>query len=157
MSTHAILMRNLDDSYVEAIYVHSDGYPSRLGRVLYDHYNNPDRVTALFALGDCSCVCPILEPDPKRGEHNLYCHQANTTVAYHRDCGEDLNIYKIVVGGSRFQTMPDAMKFLIDKTWAPYAYVWDKNQRMWFLDYGIEDAPKAITGERLDEWEKEGY
>lgn len=54
MSTRSIIATTNPDHTISAIYCHSDGYPSRVGKLLLDHYTNPDDITRLMGLGDLS-------------------------------------------------------------------------------------------------------
>lgn len=54
MGTRSNICRlNTDGSYT-VIYCHWDGYPSGVGRTLYENYKTPVQVEALLALGDLS-------------------------------------------------------------------------------------------------------
>lgn len=56
MSTRSNIGRkNLDGSY-DVIYCHSDGYPSYNGRILYEHYQNKEKIDQLIALGALSSL-----------------------------------------------------------------------------------------------------
>ncbi|MBT1164661.1 hypothetical protein [Bifidobacterium felsineum] len=50
--------KNEDGSY-DWIYVHYDGYPAGVGRMLLDRYPTRERAMKLVALGDMSAVAPI--------------------------------------------------------------------------------------------------
>jgi hypothetical protein len=45
---------------VTAIYVHSDGYPSGVGKTLREHYNTEDAVRTLLSLGDLSVLGTVI-------------------------------------------------------------------------------------------------
>jgi hypothetical protein len=65
-------IQNLDGS-VNSIYCHFDGYPEGVGTTLKEHYSDRDELQKLIELGDISSL----------GDDLL------TTIAYHRDRGED--------------------------------------------------------------------
>lgn len=69
MSTRACVAVMDVDGTVSSIYNHWDGYESFLGATLRDHYNTPEKVNELIALGDVSVLMPTLEE----------------SVFYHRD------------------------------------------------------------------------
>lgn len=77
-----------EDGTVDSIYVHCDGYPKELGRVLKTHYKDRKKVEKLISLGDCSCVKKNVEPQNGM-EHSYDNPQPDVTVAYVRDRGED--------------------------------------------------------------------
>lgn len=51
MSTRALIFAQGEGGKIEARYNHWDGYISGLGATLWEHYNTPEKVKALFALG----------------------------------------------------------------------------------------------------------
>src|SRR5689334_13390131 len=83
MSTRSdIIRQNLDGSY-DKIYCHWDGYPSNNGKILLEHYADPQKVGALIALGDLSVLGPEL------GEKHLFEeNRPGQCKAYGRDRGE---------------------------------------------------------------------
>ena len=75
MSTRSFISKVLPDDSIAGVYCHFDGYPAGVGKVLSQHYKDPQKVDALIALGALSELHPTLE----------------ATVAYHRDRGDALN------------------------------------------------------------------
>ena len=93
---------------ITSIYCHHDGDPTCVGQTLYDHYNNPERVERLMALGDISSLHPHLSPeesaifrymqfpDSIRGQscwkdlppHSFDTPYPDVTIAYGRDRGQ---------------------------------------------------------------------
>lgn len=43
------------------IYCHCDGYPEGVGKMLQDHYNTPEKVNALLAIGNVSSIRSTLK------------------------------------------------------------------------------------------------
>lgn len=56
MSTNSSISMLNDDGTVTSIYCHWDGYLSYNGRILYDHYNDKEKVKQLIALGSLSSL-----------------------------------------------------------------------------------------------------
>lgn len=84
MSTRAMICRQNPDGTVISIYLQHDGYVGHAGKILNEHFSQPDQVDHLFALGDLSSIGPSAEiRSVSRLESGGYCH------AYHRDLGED--------------------------------------------------------------------
>ncbi len=54
MGTRSIIAATNLDHTISAIYCHWDGYLSGVGKLLLDHYTNPDDITRLMGLGDLS-------------------------------------------------------------------------------------------------------
>lgn len=61
MSTNAVLMRKLPNGKIESTYVHWDGYIEGVGKTLLTHYQNPEKVNDLFAMGQISCLRGSIE------------------------------------------------------------------------------------------------
>jgi hypothetical protein len=75
------------DGTVMAIYCHWDGYPEHNGKVLMEHYTDPEKIKALIALGSLSSLGPELGEKHKFEEHNdQWC------TAHHRDRDEELRV-----------------------------------------------------------------
>ena len=57
MGTAAIIAWNIPNTdTLEIGYIHNDGYPEGVGKVLDNHYNTPETITDLFAVGDMSGI-----------------------------------------------------------------------------------------------------
>lgn len=61
MSTRCMIGKLHDDGSVSAVYCHHDGYPKYVGKLLYDHYNNEDKLNELFERGDMSSLSENVE------------------------------------------------------------------------------------------------
>ena len=87
MSTRSAIIEKTETGY-RGIYCHNDGYLSYNGRILFDHYQDAAKVSALIDLGDISSLGERVAPI---GEHSFdYSkREEGTTVAYSRDRGEE--------------------------------------------------------------------
>ena len=65
-----------------------EGYPEGVGQVLLDHYSDPEKVKELISLGAISILGSKVNPDDE--EHSFADPEDDTTVAYHRERGDDL-------------------------------------------------------------------
>ena len=79
MATRSIIAK-LDETGVQAIYCHNDGYLSNNGKKLDQHYADEVKVDNLIAQGDCSSLRDIIED----------------TTFYHRDKNEPYSRVKAV-------------------------------------------------------------
>ena len=61
MSTRSNIAIQLPDGKVKVIYVHSDGYPYGVGKILHDNYNTYDKAEELFNFGDASYLDDKIE------------------------------------------------------------------------------------------------
>ena len=75
MATRSRIAIENQDGTVTSIYCHFDGYVEGNGKTLQNHYTNRDKVEQLIALGDISVLSSFPE----------------TTIAYHRNRGEDFS------------------------------------------------------------------
>jgi hypothetical protein len=97
MSTRSHIAIELPSEKVKAIYVHSDGYPSGVGRILIDHYNDYNTAIKLFDFGDCSSLgdtvenCSFYSRDWNRGEENNT-FTYNNEWCYWNDFGGNIHI-----------------------------------------------------------------
>lgn len=85
MSTRCRIGKLNDDGTVTSIYCHFDGYPDRVGRILYEYYTSIEDTDSLIALGDISSLGKRVNPI---GDHSFENPEKDTTVAYGRDKGE---------------------------------------------------------------------
>ena len=83
-----------EKEYYEGIYCHWDGYLEYNGKMLFENYNNEEKVKELINLGDISSLAENVNPDSTK-PHNFDNKQDNVVVAYHRERGEDKNIMKV--------------------------------------------------------------
>jgi hypothetical protein len=86
MATRSRIAIENEDGSVKSIYCHYDGYLSGVGKTLFNHYDK-EKLEKLIELGDISSLEDSTE----------------STVAYHRDRGEDLNITTFSDMGELFE------------------------------------------------------
>jgi len=112
MGTRSRIAKVQEDGSVKSIYCHWDGYPSNNGVLLFDHYQDPDKIDALLALGDISSL------DAEIGEKHDFDNAPKGVVnAYGRDRGEtDIDT----------RTDADVIEFVsqIGESWEEYSYLY---------------------------------
>jgi hypothetical protein len=86
MSIRSLIAIENSDKTIEAIYCHWGGAPENNGRILLEHFKKPEKLRELIALGSLSELHPRLQPV---GEHRFNKREPGTTVAHHRDRGDD--------------------------------------------------------------------
>lgn len=69
-----------------SIYSHWDGHLESVGRILKEHYSSLKKVKELVALGSISILGDRIVPN---GDHSFDVPEKGTTVAYHRDRGDE--------------------------------------------------------------------
>ena len=89
MATRSRIGIETENGHIESIYCHWDGYPSHNGKILAEHYTDPEKIKALIALGDISSLKENVGP-ADGVKHSFDEPAENVTVAYHRDRGEEL-------------------------------------------------------------------
>jgi len=117
MSTRSIIAIKNPDMTVSGVYCHFDGYPSGVGSILFEHYQDEENVKELIALGALSSLGERISPNPDN-EHSFDNPVDGVTVAYHRDRGEELRPAKTWIN-------QDAMlKETPNTHWAEFCYLW---------------------------------
>lgn len=84
MSTRSIIAKQVGEDKYLTIFCHYNGYPDDNGATLLKHYNTPERVDALLALGDLEFLREKIEPTPQT-PHTAGFPQSGVTVAMQRD------------------------------------------------------------------------
>ena len=87
MSTRSHIGIWNEDGSLDVIYCHWDGYPPYNGAVFLHHYQDPEKIRELIALGDISSLAESVKP--VEGEHTFESPQEGVVVAYGRDRHED--------------------------------------------------------------------
>lgn len=133
MSTRSIIIRKTNDSKLQVIYCHWDGYPSNNGRLLLEWYRNDDKkeITELFNLGDLSILGP--SPWPPPSGHSFDNYMASHCVAYRRDRHDNLGMAQL------FDSMDDIFSAgqFSDTEWC---YYWN-GDNWYFARYPENDRP----------------
>ena len=86
MSTNSNVVILYPDKTVKVIYVHWDGNPDFVGKVLQEYYPTYKRVKRLIELGDISVLRPNFSKPPT---HSFDKPIENYTVFYGRDRGDE--------------------------------------------------------------------
>lgn len=161
MSTRSLIFKkNNDGSYV-GVYCHNDGYPTGVGQILYNFYNE-ERTTRLIELGSMSSLGCFIEPQQNgirtkyestpngfdllpiiTSKHTFDEPQDNVCVFYNRDRNEELHNYQL-------KNFEDLLELFKD-SWAEYVYVLQDNQ-WFFLDnnlYKLKSLKEELHNEAL--------
>lgn len=137
MSTRAYVGYLTKSGSYKYIYVHSDGYISGVGQVLFDHYDL-EKTKELVKLGAASVIGKHLDPMGNSG-HNFENRQAGVCVFYHRDRGEP----KVDTKASTMK-QPD-LDMLLEGV--DYVYLIDQ-KGVWYV---TEDKTKLVRLDSLPE------
>ena len=86
MGTRSFIAKQIGDDQYLTIFCHFDGHPEDNGATLVQHYNTPEQVDALLALGDLYYLREEIAPAPGV-PHEHDSAQPGVTIAYQRDEG----------------------------------------------------------------------
>jgi hypothetical protein len=123
MSTRGYIAIKENDKY-KTIYHHWDSYPEYLGKLLLKHYSDINKVKEAISKGDASLWKRNINP-PKNAIHNYENAYPDTSIFYHRDRKEDLNI-------SYFHTKKSLIKNAYDCD-IEYLYLFDIDINTWLV------------------------
>lgn len=149
MATRAYIIRRNTDGSLDYIYNHYDGYPLGVGVMLRDHYQDPNTVDQLIALGDISYLgkTPV---DPG----NLWDDPAKTSTdnndTYTKSYASRGDIHHAIhVDTDEAQTFIEDEHPMIE-----YIYVYDVNAKQWHVyDYTAYDWNQKKDLDKLIELE----
>ena len=130
MSTRSKIGILRKDGTVDHIYCHWDGYPEHNGCILYNDYNNINKINSLIKNGDMSLLREHIFPNPTK-PHNFEFNeekQDDVCLFYNRDRGEDWK-----------HTCPrtsESLNRFIDQcrlSDCEYAYLYDEENNNWLF------------------------
>ena len=127
MSTRSFIARQIGEDQYRTVYCHSDGYLTYNGAMLLDHYNTPEKVDELLALGNLSLLNEKLYPNPNKPHGFAYDkRQEDVTVAYGRDRGDK---------DTQAKTMTLA-KLDDPNNWTAYVYIFTRDNTWKYFHAG---------------------
>jgi hypothetical protein len=86
MATRSRIAIEDEKGTVRSIYSHWDGYPEHNGKILFEHFQDPEKVKKLIDLGAISSLAPEIE---LAEGHTYETPVKGVTVFYGRDRGDD--------------------------------------------------------------------
>lgn len=134
------------------IYVHFDGYPTGVGRILKTYYTDPAKVKELISLGDCSVLGCELYPAKEHFDDPTY-SDPNGSLFYGRDRGEK-NV------DARTTDWDEYVKQQSEDVWIEYVYVyengeWTGYRKSFRFDKDFTKEPEWEGLEKIEEKEYE--
>ena len=134
MSTRSVIaFRDLNGT-ISSIYCHSDGYPSHNGKILLDHYETPEKVRDLVALGHLSILGEVLG---QQVEFNNARNHRGQCIAYGRDRGESLLSSRANLSNSFEQLQRESSQ--------EYTYLFDQFTSTWFVAGGDSQKMNVLA------------
>ncbi len=136
MSTRSLICMKLKDDQYKAIYCHSDGYLTFNGAMLYDHYQDKNKIEELLNLGHISCLGSIVNPDPRFPHDFDYSkRQDDVVVAYGRDRGDKKQEAHIC-----------SLQDLKDWDWIEYIYIFNDKGKWEYAHYPFDEFEDVKEG-----------
>lgn len=108
-----IAIKNKDGTY-DYVYCHFDGYLDNNGVILYDHYQDENKIRRLIDLGDMSALGKLVEPI-NGSPHDFKNPDRDVTVFYGRDRGET---------GTQKRTVSSKKEIVREE----YCYLWEDEE-----------------------------
>lgn len=141
MSTRSYIAKQVGENQYRTIYCHSDGYLTHNGAMLFDHFNDAEKLDELLNLGDISFLAPTINPDPsKPHSFNYDERQDGVIVAYGRDRGDKNVDAKMFT--QRQLTSTDS--------WIAYIYIFNKENQWVYGRPGQDVSEFRNVKEGLD-------
>jgi len=152
VSTNSTISIIKEDDSVETIYCHNDGYIEYNGAILFLHYKDKDKIKGLIDLGDISSLGKEIIP---KGKHSFDNREADITVSYYRDRGEDKNNTRAKVFASLEHYLNsdlsqeyDYLYNLKNKKW----YFVNKNMNLNLLEIKVKKCKTMLVGDLKEEF-----
>ena len=148
ISTRSFITKKIGEDAYLTIYCHADGYLTYNGAMLLDHYNTPEQVDALLALGDLSTLQEKLEPDPNLPHSFDYNErQKGVTVAYGRDRGDSETEARVF----------SLAQLNNESNWTEYVYIFDENNKWKYFKTGqAENGLRDVHDDLEKEYQQYG-
>lgn len=118
------------DGSVDHIYCHWDGYPEHNGCLLFNQYNNINKINELIKNGDMSLLNEHIFPDPTRPHGFEFNEERQDDVClfYNRDREEDWKHTCPRTSKNIYQFIDECKRSDCD-----YAYLFDERQNEWIF------------------------
>ena len=142
MGTRSFIAKQIGDNQFLTIYCQLNGYPEHNGDLLVTHYNTPEKVDELLALGDLYYLKEFVTPDPDF-PHCVDDAQPGVTIAYQRDEGcKDCE--------AKVMTLEELYEF--EEEWIEYAYIFSPKGKWFFFcpgnaGLGLHDVQEYLEND----------
>lgn len=121
MSTRSRIGILREDGKIESVYCHFDGYFDHVGKILFNHYQDKNKINELIKNGDLSSLAEEIGV-----KHDFESKDYTQCKFYGRDRGED-GVSSIIS-----ESLEDFLNLCL-KTWGEYAYLYCRGE--WFGKY----------------------
>ena len=143
MSTISLIGRENADGTVTAIYCHWDGHPEHNGRILVNHYQDEEKISALLALGSLSILGPEIG---EQTDCDKFDAKASTQcLAYGRDRGHPGHAACTYLGMTTLAHVDGGQRYVY--VWS--AGAWWAHRVGCYLDDGFTPRWEQLTAENV--------
>lgn len=94
MSTNSVIIKKMEDGNFKGIYCHWDGYVEHNGKILFENYQDEEKIDQLLSLGSLSVLGE--DPGDPPSEHSFKTPVDGYCVAYRRDRGEEKHVDAVI-------------------------------------------------------------
>lgn len=115
MGTRSTIAIQTPEGKFRAIYCHWDGYLEHNGAILYQFYQDVDKVNRLIDLGDLSSLAPEIGD-----KHDFDARTTDACTFYGRDRGEDnveFRVFDTIKDVTNYYDWSEYYYFMIDGAW----------------------------------------
>lgn len=120
MATRSTIWAKQEDGRFKGVYCHFDGYLSGVGQNLLNHYNTFEKVNELISNGSISALYKQIKPTIEN--YSFENREDDVCLFYHRDRGDDLEIYEINNFDDFEKYHEEYAYFFIDGKWQVVCY-----------------------------------
>ena len=142
MSTRSMIAKRDNDGRIQAVYCHGDGYPSHNGRILFEHYQDTEKIDELIKHGSLSVLGANIGT---RWAWNDYINRTieqrynefekrNQCIFYHRDRNDSVSY-------CRAKQYQNTETFLQQSNHVNFCYIFDMPTNNWHMVEKRRDYP----------------
>ncbi len=145
MATRSAILMETKKGHFKGVYCHSDGYFSWNGRILYNHYQDKDKIKKLINLGDISSLDKEIDiPEGVSHSFDFDKRAPGITVFFTRDREGASKKDSMAIKGS--------LSDVLDRIDHAYAYIFINNE--WYtlmdnIDYHDDEYDTSKINETI--------
>lgn len=143
MSTRAYICIQKENKLL-GIYCHMNGYLTYTGSILFDYYQNEQKIKQLINLGDLLIIKPKLYPN-KKSTHTFQNPQIGISLFYGRDNNQN-NHLKIINLNTIYQQF-----------WIEHLYYYAKDHKWYYLENKKHQKPILLEEALNNYYEELGF
>lgn len=134
MSTTSSISLAQEDGTIQQVYVNWDGYVTHNGVILFNYYQEIDKIKELMSLGDLSYLSKEISP---KSNHSFDKPEEGVSIFYARDRGEKK------VNAKKFTNIQEFMR---KGNFQNYDYIYREKSKKWYIIDHQNNKFKALKG-----------